>query len=1439
MDTNVSWKFAIIATVFEMKTWLARWRVPIFLLASALLILAIALASNVLPLSFPPAQNTPLQVSDFPNPHELSEGVTLGAQKKETVFAAERCPQNAPTREYRIAAIPIEITLNRFFDYDPHGRMYVLESELARVRDEESRNQRARAMQDKRASLNAVAVSLGLQGDAIQPLTLRVNQGECLRVVLKNLLSNNEPASFHLHGSSLYLAEDGSPALALNPRATIFPNEQVTYEWMVRAEEPEGTHYFHSHGDDRMQSAHGLFGAVIVEPSGARYFDPRTGLEKPNGWDANIQLPDGRAFREFALYYHEIGNDTYLTLTKDGQPSIFVDRLSGAYRPASRALNYRSEPFYNRLKMQQELEGKFDKSAAYSSYTFGDPATPILRAYLGDAVKERVIHGGSEVFHVHHVHGGATRWRRQPNAEPGNLQTGLNKHPALVPQTSERTDSQSFGPSETFDVENECGAGGCQQSVGDYLFHCHVAHHYFAGMWGLWRVYNTLQNTDPTGRTTDELPSLQELPNRVGEMPIAVTSKDLGRITFAAGNGQTRDLKTWVEAQLPPQGKPRGYDASVLDWTRDGELYLNESNDARVWEGYSSRTPNEQPAILFDPRTGKLAYPFLRPHLGKRPPFAPNHGPAPYLDPIANGLDPPTPGANGEASVCPQGTRLKNFTIEAVGLPIAINKRMNLIDPLGALFVLKNQERDVRAREELQTPLAIRANAGQDCVDVIFKTQLPDNQENANFSKADIHIHFVQFDVQASDGVNAGFNYEQSVRPYTVEGERIASDLAQGAQSARVPNAARFHANTLVGVGMEQEATFEIARVARIENDTLHFDAPLKFAHRADEIISAEFVRYRWYPDVQSGAAYFHDHVDGIQSWRHGLFGALIVEPPDATYHDPYTGKEIASGAVADIHTQEKISVDVQGSFRELVTFLQDSNFLTFIGDSAGSSINLRAEPLARRMLEPKEIPKPFDPLKFLREILFPATRFDDKSAYVFSSAVFGDPATPRLETYLGDPFVIRTLVGGTNDVHQFHLDGHAFRAELWSRASPPLNTVTLGISERYDLVVPRAGGAQQMAGDYLYYNARDFKLREGSWGIVRVQDANAKTNLQKLPAREKIPASNPRLCPSDAPIKQFDVDAIEAPLPMLDGAMGRVFVLHAERDEKRERVEPLVLRVNVGDCIRLTVRNQIPSSAVSVNAQMLAFDPQTSYGIAAGNNPAQHINPNETRAYEFFASPEIGETVALLRDGANVFENPRLGLYGAIVVGARGTRYTDPRTGQDSSGAASWRADAQPVDGRAYRDFVLFLQDEDAGIGTHRMPYVERVAGVVGLNYQRASIYPRRNTRGAARTLFATDAFGDPSTPLLEANAGDALRVHVLVPFSEQTHVFSIENHSWEQEVGLRGANRISSIQIGALQALTLHIENAGNGAAGDYLYGDHRAPYQDVGLWGILRVR
>jgi hypothetical protein len=932
-----------------------------------------------------------------------AQGLPMSAASgRESVVQDWRCPPSAPLREYRVAAINVEITLNRFLDYDPKGRMYVLEEEVERVRWDEVRNREARA------GKGDPAISDGLQGDAIQPLTLRVNQGECLRVALRNALEDDEPASFHLHGSALYVSATVAPALAANPDATATPGAAVTYEWWVSEDEPEGTHYFHSHGNPRLQTAHGLFGAVIVEPRGSRHLDPVKGEPLSSGWAAIIQDPRGPAFREFVLYYHEVGKERYRHLDRQGSPVVQVDPYTSAYRPGDRAMNYRSEPFMNRLALQQQTVGRFDKSAAYSSYVFGDLATPIARSYLGDPVKQRVMHGGSEVFHVHHVHGGSIRWRRQPGVEPTRFDQGLDKHPPWRPRVTERVDSQSIGPSETYDVEHECGSGGCQQGAGDYLVHCHVAHHYLAGMRMIWRVYNTKQ--DGT-LSLDGLSPLAELPERVGQVERAVTSRELvGRRVDWKGRAfqiTPENLGTWVERQLPPRGVPKGYDASVLDWVREGELYLNEPETDQSWASYRSAAPKARPPFYFDPQTGKLAYPFLQPHLAKRPPFAPNHGAAPFLEPIQQGTDAPGPGENGPWSLCPEGAKQREFTVHAITLPVPLNQKAHLLDPSGQLYVLKEEEAAVRADNARKVPLAIRANAGEDCVDILFKSELRDSRENAFFSKVNIHIHFVQFDIQGSDGVSTGFNYEQSVRPFATEGEALVARAAAGATSLRVGSTQRFQPGVLVGVGMHQDRTFEVMRVLEV-------------------VDPGEVRRYSFFahPEVGEAAALLRDTGNVLENPRLGLYGAVIVSAPGTRYYHPATGEDLKEGAswAADARP-------VAGPpYRDFSLFLQNEDEV--IGTAQMPYIeqvqrliglNYGKEPLARRLVAHK------DPGK------------------LFRSAVHGDPATPLLEAFVGDRVRLHLFIPFSEQPHVFSLEGHRWPLEPGRRGTDMRSWLELG----------------------------------------------------------------------------------------------------------------------------------------------------------------------------------------------------------------------------------------------------------------------------------------------------------------------------------------------------------------------------------------------------------
>jgi hypothetical protein len=255
----------------------------------------------------------------------------------------------------------------------------------------------------------------------------------------------------------------------------------------------------------------------------------------------------------------------------------------------------------------------------------------------------------------------------------------------------------------------------------------------------------------------------------------------------------------------------------------------------------------------------------------------------------------------------------------------------------------------------------------------------------------------------------------------------------------------------------------------------------------------------------------------------------------------------------------------------------------------------------------------------------------------------------------------------------------------------------------------------------------------------------------------------------------------------------------------------------------------------------MLAYDPAASSGINLGFGPDQLVGPGQRRIYTFYAHPEVGPTTALIRDYGDVWRTAGLGLYGAIVVAPAGASFTHPETGADLSQESSWRADVRLPDGTGYRDFTLLFQDEDEIIGTAIMPYTERVRDVVGLNYQTESLYERLEDNADPALVFNVEVHGDPATPRLEAYAGDSVRIHLPAPSSEQAHVFSVEGHQWPLEPGRPGSDFLSSVQLGSSESVDIYLWSGvaeGVSIPGDYLYGDHREPYREAGLWGLLRV-
>ncbi|MBI3603033.1 MAG: multicopper oxidase domain-containing protein [Nitrospirae bacterium] len=1449
-----------------------------------------------------------------------------------------RCPAHAPVKAYDVSAINVEITLNQWLDYYP-GYMYALTEDLEKVRAEEAKNKAAR----EKEGFDPGAVIPGIQAQWIQPLVIRANQGDCVKVTLRNKLEGGEDVSLHIHGSSMMVSATGKPATTTNPDTIVAKDKSQEFEWYIHPTTQEGGRQFHSFSNDRELTVMGMFGTFVVEPKGSEYLEPLgTGEATParSGWQVMIKNGTGPDFREFVLIYHEVGDEAFRPVNKKGDFLPQRDPLTDAYRPGGRAINYRSEPFgINNMHVQHEYFGFEDESMGYSSYTFGDPSPTIPRSYIGDPAKFRLVHGGSEVFHSHHPHGGSIRWPRSPRAIDEMpmwhaAKNGPVKYPVIRAKT-DRVDVEVIGPSEALDLETECGSGLCQQLAGDFLFHCHVAHHYVAGMWGYWRVYNTLQ----TGENhNDVMPDLRELPDRKGRIAVGVSSDKLigktvdwfGKFFQIVEKGKSNwksspaviTIKDWVEMQLPTQGKPGhkddekgqivAYDATVLDWAWDGVRAMSERESAIDNPKYKSTHPGKRHPIMFEPATGKVAWPHLTPHFGKRVMFSPGHVGAPWLEMIHQDdsgertSEQAKPGENGRWSLCPENAGQKYYNIHFIKLPITMAKKQGkepaVVDPTGLIYVLHEEESAIRANDDLKYPLVYRANI-YDCIDWMLTSEWEDDDyTNFQSSKINIHPHFLQFDNQASDGVITGFSYEQSVRPFTMLEKKnkkglpapmntvLTAAAKKGAKTITVKNAGQYHVKTEILVGADNVQGNEVARIVEIKGNTITLQRPLKHDHPTNDIVTVEFVRQRLWADADVGTVFWHDHAFGATTWPHGGFGTLIIEPVGSTYHDPKTGKPIRSGPIADIRTVEPVGYGVNGSFRELMVQVHDTvphtvNIVT-AGNPPGQPVEVALEAgKTVSFMMPEKIymtPMPFlnggthttgSGLNFRAEPIAQRLANNPDTSKIFSSAVHGDPDTPMLRAYVGDTMVFRLLHTLMNETMTWTLSGHTFLSERYAGDANRKYSMHIGIAERYDLVVPAAGGPRAQAGDYIHFNGRSSKFSEGGWGIVRVFDKEQK-DLQKLPAgysrRNEMPTALP-VCPAEAPVKTFNVVAVDHPSMKFNAKApdtievdferkiqvsnpdAKIYVLEEEVSKVAAGIQPmpLTLRANVGDCIKVNLKNKMKQGRASFSAIGLAFDPKDSLGANVGNNPGdQTIAPGESRTYTYYADPFLGEAASLVWDWGNVMTNPRNGLFGAVIIGPKGAKYRDPKTGEDISQKNSWVADVivdRSIPGNEmranYRDAALFFQDEDNIIGTSFMPYVQNVAGLTGVNY-RSEPYKFREESGCSLgKMFQpckTDKPEDPVTPIIETHAGDPVRIHVFGANNEQNQMFSVEKHEWPIEPFMRGADQISVVEFSGSEAIDAFLRSAGGPyrVPGDYVWSNQRLPYSQSGQWGYLRV-
>ena len=435
-------------------------------------------------------------------------------------------------RCFHIVAIPIRIVINRFGEHDPNGMMYVLKENEERVR-------------------RLVAEHPFTPVDLVAPLTIRANVGDDVEVLFENQLPF--PASMHIQRAEYDVQTSDGAWVGCNDNSTAPPcppGGTQLYRWSLLF---DGIHFFSDLGNplstEDGSNVHGLFGALIAEPRGSWWTDPVTGGPLNSGLYADVHNPFLPSFREYAWFFHDEMEVDDIT----GDAPISPHTLQPE---ATHAVNYRSEPMRNRMRLLQEgvvcpdCEGE---EVHHDSWVFGDPSTPILKAYVGDPVKMRLIHGGVKETHVFHYH--VHQWLFEQED-----------------QDSDIVDSQSIGPQTFYTVSPLYGAGSLHGAFGDVIIHCHLYPHFGEGMWGLQRIFNTLQDGSQCYPNGTPIEPLQPLPDR--PLPPAPTAERPGFPNFIPGI-------VGFKAPRPPLGIRGGREPTQLEINqfdpnaRPGAVFVN------------------------------------------------------------------------------------------------------------------------------------------------------------------------------------------------------------------------------------------------------------------------------------------------------------------------------------------------------------------------------------------------------------------------------------------------------------------------------------------------------------------------------------------------------------------------------------------------------------------------------------------------------------------------------------------------------------------------------------------------------------------------------------------------------------------------------------------------------------------------------------------------
>ncbi|KSV59624.1 multicopper oxidase domain-containing protein [Acetivibrio ethanolgignens] len=612
----------------------------------------------------------------------------------------------------------------------------------------------------------------------------------------------------------------------------------------------------------------------------------------------------------------------------------------------------------------------------------------------------------------------------------------------------------------------------------------------------------------------------------------------------------------------------------------------------------------------------------------------------------------------------------------------------------------------------------------------------------------------------------------------------------------------------------------------------------------------------RFFANTELRTVFFHDHLFANVHQMHGVFGALIVEEAGATFHNIRNGKELKYGPRAVIRRKDGTS------FREFALFVHDFSMLF---DKKG------------RPLNPPEVPGSHDDpgvmgINYHSEPMRERLKCHDDPAYIFSSLVHGDPATPILETYPGDEIIIRLLDGAHEEQHAFNLTGLSWKKEPSDPASPDTASQTIGISEAFNIHITKG----YAAGDYLYYFGGIDDAWLGLWGILRAYEKPKKCLKPLCKGRDRILPLP--LCPAwDAVIRKYEVAAVQRDIRYNrygdHDPNGLLFVplKEAERAlcDKDYQPKPLILRANAGEWIEVTLHNlfdpqkpipyfdyprvpldceHTPSVRVSLNPQFLSYDPVKDSGINVGyNNQEQTVGIGESKKYLWYADKEYGSCI--LQSFGDMRNHRYHGLFGAAVIEPPGARWYNsfslcPALYEEEAvisapGAESFRECVVMI-----QNGIRLLDKEGNLIKTTATEVGEEPdaedTGEKGYNYRSERFANRLKQDDRISKVFSSRVHKDPATPVFKAYSGERVIFRTMMPADKPRNVsFAVHGHVWREQPGDAYSREIplqGAVSIGNTYNMEL---KDGASCPGDYLYRSGSLKWDvESGMWGIFRV-